>query len=481
MAMSFLSSTKALGQMSLPTDVDLTCEVSSKDFGNWFVGGTPALNGPVNPADSVNLSTSSSVCDFYKWGAQMFLWVTSPSGNGLVLDSPALFNVLPANANKVRYLQANSATTTPAFSVRSTKQDDIGEVGQAGSSGVLLSQQGSLVYYGVHVNDVYGYFLTGQKNNAFPQLTTFPRNQSDLTSVTNYVASTFPSVTLEAPETLVMEFKTSWVSAASVPDASQFITMTATVPEYTPNSTNTEWKATGTATLDLALTGIHIVGTVQNHPEFIWITYEHIMNAPDQDYYYQSTSSPNPVLHSFDSSGTFLFMATGGPSASANVECAYEKHGNIHAATQPNTNPPVPVCPNGISSSNTVRNYPWGSKANDNSAAVVKNNTDLLSINQSVRSQLVPGDVRANYIQTAGIWTTVPSPTQDAPIPKASGYSKSDLRGSLKAFNSTMETYTQGTHCFSCHQQSSTATNSFGKSQLSHIYSEIAPLPTIGK
>ncbi len=39
-----------------------------------------------------------------------------------------------------------------------------------------------------------------------------------------------------------------------------------------------------------------------------------------------------------------------------------------------------------------------------------------------------------------------------------------------------METYVQGTSCFSCHYQKKGAPNSFQPFQLSHIYSQIVPL-----
>ena len=159
--------------MALPQDVQADCTVDGADFSTWFESGNPSADGAVKPADSESFPTDNSVCDFYKWGAQMFLWLSSPSGDGRVLDSPALFNVMPADASGKRYLQSNDTGEAVQFALRTEKFDDIGEVGQAGSSGALMSQNGALVYYGVHVNDVYGYFLTGQKGGELDQ-TTFP-------------------------------------------------------------------------------------------------------------------------------------------------------------------------------------------------------------------------------------------------------------------------------------------------------------------
>ena len=470
-----LASSPVSAQLALPSDVLQNCTVSPGTFASWFVSGSPSPNGAVKVADSVDFPTSNTVCDFYTWGAQMFLWLTSPStayggGSSPVLNSPAILNVLPANSSGVRHFQLDSGMLS--FAVRAEKFDDIGELAQAGSSGVLMSQQESLVYYGVHVNQLYAFFLTGQKNGQI-SATVFPRNSQDEATVVNYARNAFPGVPVLDSEGLAIELKTSWVDAATVPDRSQFFTMEAVIPTFSHDS-NTKWTESGPETVELALVGLHVVGTVQNHPEFVWITYEHILNAPDADYYYYN--SKNEVTEQgYDSSGQFLFIATNSPESPANVECMKVSGKTIVATSS---------CAGGIVPSNTVRTYPWGSLASSTDTAVVTNNPLLLSINDSIRSQLIPGDVRANYIQTGGIWTSAPSATSDAPIPNTTKIpppydpSGSQLRGSLHAFNATMETYTQGTHCFSCHALTTSATNSFGAFQLSHIYSQIVPLPT---
>ncbi len=82
-------------------------------------------------------------------------------------------------------------------------------------------------------------------------------------------------------------------------------------------------------------------------------------------------------------------------------------------------------------------------------------NTEILSINESIRAGLRDGDVRRNYIQTGVIWF---------------GPDNVHL-GSRQLANSTMETYQQDNNCLSCHNGDPFAANS-----LSHIYSELKPL-----
>lgn len=470
-----MMSSISLAQSSLPTDVQPTCPVSKTEFNSWFMAGKVTPDGRVKPADSVNFPTDNTVCDFYKWGAQMFLWLTSPESDGLVLDGSAIFNVLPADDQGVRYMVPNKDGMPIPMSVRREKFDDIGEVGQAGGGGVLMSQANSLVYYGVHVNNVYGYFLTGQKHNQFPGMNEFPHNHDDLDDVEKYVTANY-STPLYASEALVMELKTSWVEASSLPNAGDFIQMEATIPTFTPNSDNTLWTQNSTTnTTKLALVGMHVVGTVQNHPEFVWSTFEHISNVPDSDYYYYDKRK-NLKKHAFSSDSNFVFMPKNGTQDNANTECMAFNNGNIVANKDSSGNP---VCSGGVVPSKTYRINPWGSQSMASGkpdTASATNNTLLLSNNNSVIAQLANSDLRKNYIQIGGIWTSAPSDTADAPIPETAGYKSSDLRGSLILANSTMETYHQSMDCFACHQQSTTAPNSFQPFELSHIYSQISPL-----
>jgi len=430
LALSLWATDPAQAQMSLPGDVNPTCTVDQDDFASWFDTGVVSANGPVTPANSAtftqdnpNAGTGPNICNFYQWASRMFLWLTSPEGSGIVLDGASIFNITPPDANGKRQFVANGDGSTYSLSLRKGKGDEIGEIGQAGGGGVLLSQNKALVYYGVHTNNVYGYFLSGQKAGALGGVTDFPINQSDLSAVVEFAKSTYGQVPVDL-ETLVIELKTSWIDAATLSDASDYVTITAEVPKFTANASNTIWKQSGTEVKTLALVGVHIVGTVEDHPEFVWATFEHIANAPDADYYYTNTD-PDPtkatVMQSYSSAGSYNFMATGAAQTSANVD----------------------------------------------------NNTRLLSINASVRGQLAAGDTRSNYVQMGGIWTTTPAGGGTAPVPNQTGDQSANMRGSLNLFNATMETYHQNLNCFVCHSVSKGAANSFG---LSHIYSEIEPL-----
>lgn len=481
----------ALADQHIPSDVAPTCTVSQETIEKWFGPDGIKENGAINAPNSATFTTDydndPSTCDFYTWGAQMFLWLTSTDGGKHVFDGPGFFTVAPADKDNNRVFIANTSTSAPSFRLRGEKTDppegdDIGEIGQAGGSGVLMSQGKSLVYYGLMTNDTYAYFLTGQKSKdaTMAAQTTFPSNASQMADLQTYLTAEWPKVTLETENQLAMELKTSWVEASTLAKPEDYITITGTVPNFIPadgapeNTLLIVDPVTPTKTVELALTGMHVVGTVQDHPEFVWATFEHVSNAPDAPYYYLANDG-TISLNAYDSNSDFLFMEKGGAQTGANVECMSEVDGGIKVNPTSKSDA-SPICAGGIVPSNTVREYPWGSLANDPSSGTVTNNTLLVSINNSTRSYLVKGDARKNYIQTGSVWTTTPEGGGEAPIPNQGSNQALNLRGSTSISNMTMETYTQGTNCFSCHSLSETATNSFAPFGLSHIYSQLQPL-----
>ena len=151
-----------------------------------------------------------------------------------------------------------------------------------------------------------------------------------------------------------MNQRLSRPDAATLPNASAYVTMPAVVPSYQVNADNTVWTPDGTQQVTLALVGMHIVGTVQNHPEFFWAWFVLLDNAPVAAYWY-SIGGSDPVEWPYDSSGSFTFLATGGTPDQANVECMTTdtKDGKIEIIAEMKDG--QPVCAGGIVPSDTVR------------------------------------------------------------------------------------------------------------------------------
>jgi hypothetical protein len=114
------------------------------------------------------------------------------------------------------------------------------EVGQA-TGHVLMSKQGSLVYYLSSVNDVYAYYMTGGKNGDL-DTSSFPTTAAARNSITAYARKT--GHTLPDSNALALEIKTSWVEASSLPDAAQYFQVKATIPVYDTTS-NIQMDAKG--------------------------------------------------------------------------------------------------------------------------------------------------------------------------------------------------------------------------------------------
>jgi hypothetical protein len=569
-----VSLTTMLRAQSIPTDPKATCVVTPAMFASWFQTGTPALNGVVNPANSVTFPSTPN-CSFYQWSEQMFLWVTSPApaqygGNGRVFDSPVFYDVSAPDANgnrsylphvtgqprffNVRAAQAGphglpvifdrtgkmfeverqqiapsgrplirnsagslvevarvtiSANRRPAFvdpagrpirpqvaprptiaAARTAKNpltvqrfmvaglpifiDPFGNVldveeGQAGGGGALLAQNGSLIYYATMVNDVYAYFQTGTKTGGItPAPTQFPTTQANLNQITAY-AATF-GVTFPDPNALAIELKSAWIETANLPNPGNYITMTATIPTYDKSNPN-QWVPNGQRNAQLAMVGMHVVGSTAGHPEMLWATFEHVGNAPAATYQYINTNNQTITVNQ-STAGTWLFTANGA-SAPFNAEIAQAACGNIYgvppAVDPDNCPPPAPTV--AIKPSNVIRWKPWGAASNASpnpiDASPAASNTEIISIHNTVT---VPGgDVRNNYFMTGTTWT-VGGAAPTGPFPSGNEVGTSMLA------NTTMETFQQGTsntnasgvNCFFCHTSNTTS--------VSHVYGALLPL-----
>ncbi|HVR45858.1 MAG TPA: hypothetical protein VMT95_04395 [Candidatus Binatia bacterium] len=391
------------------------------------------------------------------------------------------------------------------------------EQNEAVDNGVLESQAGSLIYYETLVNDVYAYFATARMDGKMPQPSPrFPTTLGDLERVVAFAQEhkvTFPDI-----NALVVELKTSWVEASTVPDVSSYITTTATIPTYKHTSTK-KWTQSGQKTVLMALVGMHVVGAVPGHPELIWATFEHFANAPRDSYTYinssnsvttRSIDATDPPIGPNGPAAQWLFATNGATSNNP------PKKGGFNAMHMRYSTPPPEI--NGVSGfivspSDTIRSKAFGvadvvpnplencqgpgggrispctpgcpiTTCTSTTDLIASANTEIISINNSVQAQLISGDVRANYLLTGATWT----PGGVAP----NGFSFGDPSDNGNAVgtsflsNTTMETYQQGTdsthehsstNCFTCHQgRNAQGIPLLFPNSLSHIYGALRPL-----
>ena len=329
------------------------------------------------------------------------------------------------------------------------------------TSDVLMSQTGSLVYYITMVNDMYAYFLSAVKDGYMA------RNQFPVTASARDRILTWARKKGYDPapdsNALAIEIKTSWIIAENLTNQSSFVTMDAMVPTYAVSS-KSKWIPNGQKKVKLALVGIHVVGSVADHPEMIWATFEHASNVPNAAYQY--INNKNQVQTVAADTGNWLFAS------------AAEKDFNIsHMKVDTTTGDTIlAVKPYTISASSTQMKFPFGTafntRPNQEDTSAAASNTQVISINNLIRSKLPGKDVRKNYLFIGATWTA------GGTAPNGKVYSIDPTPGSAIGTsllaNSTMETYFQVNKytCFTCHSGS----NFLRPDSLSHIFSKIRPL-----
>jgi hypothetical protein len=406
----------------LPSDAKRTDIISSMEFAKWFTLGTVATNGAVDPADSLNFRGTSNF-SFYKWAQQMFLWLTSPAADARkTFESSAFYKVSEPAPDGKRSLVADAI-----------KGLTMTTLGQSGGARVLMAQNGSLVYYTIQVNDVYAYFLTAEKTGHLtPPPTKFPTTQEELIKIADFALLQGEKVSY--PNALVVAVKSAWVETTGL-DTTNYVTTTATVPTF-DTSNPTTWTPNGSKQAQLALVGMHIVGSAAGHPEMIWATFEHANNTPMAPYSYTNADGQiREVTASSDNGWLFSGRNSIGPF---NIP-------NMHAKNAPT----IEAFPGRlIEPSDTRRENPWGSSPNDPGRA--RKNTEVIAINRTIMDMLPDNDARKNYLLIGTTWSLG--------------------LGARRLANTTMETYQQDNNPFTCHHGNPV------KGQLSFVYRSLRPL-----
>ncbi|PKR53072.1 hypothetical protein [Thalassospira marina] len=553
----------AQAQTYFPPDVDKSkCSLSSSEFQSWITLPLFGLTSPVYdqtsgmpyifPVNGPNFEAQNpDHCDFYKWGAQMFLWLTStiddvstqPATRHYPPTLPLVFNTeffyrLSSDHKELLAQGEGGNGDNLAISLRTAKKDEDESIGQAGGNGVLLTQkpadatkQSSLTYYGVHTNRQYGYFLSLYKNllsgktKGTPLPPQFPTTAAETCAVlayaqqNNYVekglipaaiekllcppngksgtmtATENPAKPATAPTqsssiipqiepavdflSMAVEVKSSWVEAATLPadSAGKYILQNLKIPVYDRSNPN-HWMVKESATREMALVGMHVVGTVQGHPEMVWATIEHENNAPNALYYY--TNDKNQVVAVSDPQTKTGWLYSNGEIVDAVTEYAKGcdstpmPAGCIFTSDIVSVGDNEIIGPNGndpIQPSNVTRLNPWGNAQTQSDTTAISQTTQIISLNRDVKTNLVAQnatDPRQYYFLSGAVWTS------DGSIPEHGNATA--ITGSPLLANTSMETFEQANGCFGCH-------NTFGSSdglEISHIFDGISPdLPTV--
>ncbi len=430
---------KSTPETKLETYSDLALATTSTSCGcesDWFPHSkTPGPEeGKGSPFDTANTTN----CMFQQWSFQKFLWLTKPEANG----KPLFLNSLKQVTNQMETVTIPSGTSVALSSIN-----------QAGLDAVLQTIPGysadgktaDTVYYSIHINETLETAITKYVDSI--KKGTLSKNNN----------ATFPIGSLET--------KVSWVPITALPSKK-----IAKENYYTTMAAVTQKDGT-VVKEEVALLGMHVVGVVINHPEFIWATFEHNSLAPIFDVSTNTASSTKNTLIFKEGTVTGVdgIRWPSGQIAKADQAFGLFKYGV--AAYSPN-------------------NYVATSQPEPD------NYNKIDSLNMCVSAHLKSEkDVWQNYQYDGAIWLNMDGLTPEEQADTLNSLYRnikdaipgSMARGSLASANVTMETFTQTyqqttdkitdasylINCFNCHRAAPDSGGDAIRSPLylSHVFS----------
>ncbi|WP_417940980.1 hypothetical protein [Flavobacterium sp. RS13.1] len=396
---------------------------------NWFtIVNNTRQTPPPNEGPTSVFANNATVtnCDFHQWSWQKFLWLTNEVNGvpffmtNMIQVNPAGQKLDPSNGIVLTDTAQASATTdilkTPAVPRSAT------------------------VYYSIFMDDLL--YSTMLKYG--------PIAKNDPSKIKEM---TFPVGSLE--------LKTSWIDASILKDPSSYF-----VTQGVINGVKTK----------VALLGMHVVGVVENHPEFVWATFEHENLAPAYDWSKATPTTDAPVTSTVD----YPFFNKNSTATVKNITSGNGIYTDVFSLYKYG----VPV-EKAMKGSSNVQLF---MKTSQNGS---ENLNNIRTINQSVKSQLQ--GIWNNYFYNGSIWINTAgynTTQQQAALLNSLSYNLSNsepgklTRGSVAAYNITMETYVQAgfsptsihqtsvddlVNCFSCHNTYYN-TNNLSPLYFSHVF-----------
>ena len=387
-------------------------------------------DSPFPTTDTANdtKKTHVSDCVFHQWAWEGFVWATALGSNGIPrfmeLSTPE--ELLSGAGNKgTRQLKlaarSLSVSGTPGFA------EGAGAIVEADGN-ILVAPNGYPVYASVHMNK--SYFDTAKKNLI----------------VNGGYTSQPPDSYFDLGAAV---FKATWLrlDPEQKPPLGAYTTQ-ARVPTLTVWRTKNNFTVVPSgqfATATVALVGLHVVGYTENHPEFLWATFEHHLNSPRTDDNLFTTTGSNTKNYTFYGSNT--------PYAQVNQP-------NPPQTGQPYIPPQLTfdLQPLRFSPANNVvlENKTGGENFSTNGP------TNISNVNMSGQRFLTglksPQSVFANYDLIGTVWLEANTYVGTSSVVLNVG--ASNAIGSVNLANSTAETFeqypTNGSstnvqNCFMCH------------------------------
>ncbi len=394
---------------------------------DWF---TQSIASPLEGSNSpfANIANTTN-CDFHQWAWQKFLYLTSvdPSNNKLQFE-----NLIQVD----NHLNILGDTII------------LDDTTQAGSGATLLDKTNNPIYYAIFTNPIMYDFSIRHIQSFFALYSADPASFNANLKNSGYDTLNYPIGSFEV--------KTSWILASSLgTDSLNYYRTSAKVSSSMQR---------------VALLGMHIVGRVINHPEFIWATFEHDNLAPTAQW--ASTQSGDDTLNnnSVLSTNSLLFYNEGLSINECNIVADSTSFKSVFNLFDHGTQPLYSGIPDSI-------------KRQDSS-----NLLNIKNINASVFSWIRENSLIAkiwkNYTYKGAIWTDPQDYTLKPGNSTIGVLDSPGVRGSRAISNIAMETYAQynnpidspfvfasnnSMNCFGCHGTQDNSSFNYNLA-LSHLF-----------
>ena len=392
------------------------------------VSSTLPYDATFSTGKSPNTSVSpvQQAFDIFSWASFVALnWPSNPDGTamgGPITSNPTAPRVWEAYIEATGVYKENGAPPDPWGGTNTflasivpnykrgqkvllaSSKNELSDIFQA-SFGVIAKfpwiadVNGNYVFYEIHLNKPdYEYVVCptqpqpcSASNNLYSQ-----DGQTKFLSAVPTPAINFPQGSTKTNSYGAIEVKAAWKEIGAGDDATKFYTVQATkIDPHTDQPSTTP--------VTFGLVGLHIVTRTDSGPDWVWSTFEHVLNAPDVDGTLGSHYNFNDPTQSQPTVG----------------------YGNKPSLPQPPQMPPAaPLTSTQITRvvNNTLINDPW-----------------TQCLNSTMKAELA-GTVWANYRLVTTQWLS------------STGFTPTVVS------NTTMETYVQnGISCMSCHTAAKTA------------------------
>jgi hypothetical protein len=372
------------------------------------------------------MSTSANDCEFNQWSWEAFVWANAPIDGTPRFLTWQVPDDLIANTSEVprTSLLRLDAHMKPVHAAADANNQDSAIVEADGS--MLIGPNGYPVYASIHMTP--NYFDTVKRNLIATGAYESNPNQDDYFNVGDAIV------------------KATWYRLADGEAApAGAYTTKAEVPVLQNNCTGANCAVVPSGTYEVAtvaLVGMHVVGYVENHPEFLWATFEHKLNAPmlaDNSFTFDPDVS-DVGNYTFYKAGTpysqqALLVETNTTPATVSFDAATGKFSPATNIVQMNRTggDTQPGGPANIAAINA---------ASQKEAANFPNNSPMQNYALIGTAWFLPN----SYVTSNANWASL---------------NQSNAIGAISLMNSTAETFLQsakgqqGNNCFACHSATS--------------------------